>query len=127
MAALLLAILAICSTIFTFSSSSGANAAIYSQALSPEDSSLTSGVHSSQQEPLSLNLASDHSPLQALKTEEITVSVTQRIKPSYTLFTVAFLLFGFENESYHTKATYVHAKPLHFTAAIYILFRRIII
>lgn len=78
-------------------------------------------------EPLVLNIATDHMPLQAVKVEDVTVSVTQRLRPIYDLFSFALLLFSFENTSYETKAPYIHVKSLHFSAPIYILFKQLII
>lgn len=78
-------------------------------------------------EPLVLNIATDHMPLQAVKVEDVTISVTQRLRPVYDLFSFALLLFSFENTSYETKAPYLHVKSLHFSAPIYILFKQLII
>jgi hypothetical protein len=77
--------------------------------------------------PLSLQVSTDHYPLQAVKVEEVTVNVTQRVRPVYNLFSIALLLFGFESTSSEKQAVYFPVKALHFSAPFYILFRQIII
>lgn len=75
----------------------------------------------------SLEISSPSSPIQAVKSEEIVVSVTERTRPSYNLFYLALQLLGFENRPDQISVTSFCYKPISFSAPIYILFRQLII